>query len=157
MWQRVCWPLPPTKHWKAHFSIWAEKSDVCIQCLATFLEAKQIFPTGIIRAEPTSLPPGQQCLQWFNQKLEGNHQFYSASYKTEPFYYPILGLLFYRSFSEIKYGDIKWGKKDLVFFPVPTIKLSLRPFLKQMSVIFTPTVHCSFFLPQTATRRLLIA
>lgn len=129
------------------------------QCLATFLEAKQTFPTGVIRAEPTSLPPGQQCLQWFNQNLQGPHQFYTASYKPEPLPEPLpcFGLIILWVIFRNKIWGNQMREKRPCFLLCPDYQIKSQTIPEIDKCHFSSTVHCSFFLPLTGTKRLLIA
>ena len=81
------------------------------------------FPIEIIKAEPTSLPPGKPCLRRFNQKLEKSHKFYSASY-TSPFTKLNHFIILYLGQLFTGYLFQKWDMKasqegeDLVSLPV---------------------------------------
>lgn len=67
----------------------------------------------IIRVETTFLPTGQQYLQWFYQKLEGSHQFYSASYMSLSIKLNHCSILFMGHFQKKNVGTSKEGKRML--------------------------------------------
>lgn len=73
------------------------------------------FPIEIIRAETTSLPTGQQYFQWFYQKLEGSHQFYSASYMSPSIKLNLVVFYFWVIFRN-KMWRHQRREKDLILF-----------------------------------------
>lgn len=109
------------------------------------------FPTEIIRAEPTSPPPGQPCLWRFNQKLEKVMSFivlpthrHFKNWAILFYYRPIIYGLF---ISEIRYGGITRGRRPC--FPPCPLKLGLsftNPEIHECHIY----IHCSrSILPTT--------